>query len=87
MSTRDHSEALFYDLVGTLRETKVFGFRGKYSCEAEIAAPSVTTASKGWSGVSKARTVHLHVVATGKRFLQPVGSSRRSTDRSGLPTQ
>ena len=23
-----------YDLIGTLRETKVFGFRGKYGCKA-----------------------------------------------------
>ena len=34
MSTRDQ-RALFYDLVGTLWETKVFEFRGKYSCKAE----------------------------------------------------
>ena len=34
MSTRDQ-RALLYDLVGTLRETKVFGFRGKYGCKAE----------------------------------------------------
>ena len=47
MSTRDQ-RALFYDLVGTLRETKVFGFRGKYSCKAEIlvAAPSVKQLAK-----------------------------------------
>ena len=35
MLTRDQ-RALFYDLVGTLRETKVFGFRGKYSCKASL---------------------------------------------------
>ena len=32
MLARDQS-ALFYDLIGTLRETKVFGFWGKYSCK------------------------------------------------------
>ena len=32
MSTRDQ-RAFFYDLVGTLQETKVFGFWGEYSCK------------------------------------------------------
>ena len=53
MSTRDQ-RALFYDLVGTLRETKVFGFRGKYSCKAETAF----TDSRGYlvrKAVSKVR--------------------------------
>ena len=47
------SERYFTTSFGTLRETKVFGFRGKYSCEAEIAAPSVTTASKDEVGFRK----------------------------------
>ena len=34
MPTRDQ-QVLFDDLVGTLWETKVFGFRGKYGCKAE----------------------------------------------------
>ena len=47
MSTRDQ-RALFYDLVGTLPETKVFGFREKYSRKAEtlVAAPSVIQLAK-----------------------------------------
>ena len=77
MSTRDQ-RALFYDLVGTLPETKVFGFREKYSL---VAAPSVIQPAKmAW--VSKVRTVHLHVVAAGKRSLQPV-ASRLSTGGTG----
>ena len=35
MSTRDQ-RALLYDLVGTFRETKDFGFLGKYGCKAEM---------------------------------------------------
>ena len=35
MSTRDQ-RALFYDLIGTLLQTKVFGLREKYGCKAEL---------------------------------------------------
>jgi hypothetical protein len=28
-------QALINDLAGSIRETKVFGFRGKYGCKAE----------------------------------------------------
>ena len=41
MSTRDQ-RALLYDPVGTLRETKVFGFRGKYGCKDETGCKAET---------------------------------------------
>ena len=67
--TRDQ-RALFYDLV--------LGFRGKYSCKAEmVAAPSVNTASKDGVGFRRSVLLHLHVVATGKRSLQSVESKAK----------
>ena len=54
--TRDQ-RALLYDLVGTLRETKVFGFWGKYGCKAipssaEESAQRVNATSQYNDGVS-----------------------------------
>ena len=35
MPTGDRAAFAFEDPPGSLRETKVFGFRGKYGCKAE----------------------------------------------------